>query len=309
MWNNIDPGYHGNFAKQESYNMRLPYDYSSVMHYPGYAFATDSSLPTIETVPNPNVPIGQRYGISNLDLGKINALFNCGVCSTLATDTSGTFSSENYPASYHSNSYCVWLIRPPNNQALLQFDNFNLQTSVNCENDYIKVYDGNSRSSNVLLDRFCGTAMPPSLISSGNYMLVEFVTDETVSAPGFKARYSEVSCGQTFMTSSGVFSSPNYPSTYPDNMDCTWVIITSPGKRIQLQMNAFRLQGGFNNGCPNDYVTIHDGTHHTSPILGKYCGDVAVPQVVSSRNEMMLQFHSDFTRGQTGFQAQYRIVK
>lgn len=72
----------------------------------------------------------------------------------------------------------------------LQFEAFDLQTSSDCSSDYIKVYNGNSKNSPVLLDKYCGKGPLPSVVASGSTMLVEFATDETVTATGFRASYS-----------------------------------------------------------------------------------------------------------------------
>jgi len=52
----------------------LAYDYGSVMHYPKYAFAIDSTIPTITPLIG-NPTIGQRAGFSSLDLQKLNTLY------------------------------------------------------------------------------------------------------------------------------------------------------------------------------------------------------------------------------------------
>uniref|UniRef100_G3NRD7 Metalloendopeptidase n=1 Tax=Gasterosteus aculeatus TaxID=69293 RepID=G3NRD7_GASAC len=78
VWRNIMPDQIHNFRKHVTNNLNSPYDYNSVMHYGRYAFSEDGG-PTIIPRPDPYVPIGQRDGPSNLDLHKINVLYNCGV--------------------------------------------------------------------------------------------------------------------------------------------------------------------------------------------------------------------------------------
>ena len=54
----------------------VPYDYGSIMHYSGYAFAEDSSSPTI--IPKESeVTIGQRTELSAKDALKINRMYGC----------------------------------------------------------------------------------------------------------------------------------------------------------------------------------------------------------------------------------------
>ncbi len=56
-----------------------PYDYGSIMHYGKTAFgkkaANGTKLKTIVPKPNPNVSIGQRTGLSKLDIDGINHLY------------------------------------------------------------------------------------------------------------------------------------------------------------------------------------------------------------------------------------------
>ncbi|XP_078478292.1 LOW QUALITY PROTEIN: hatching enzyme 1.2-like [Lampetra planeri] len=77
VWSNIRRDRLHNFRKQETNNLNSPYDYNSVMHYGRYAFSENGG-PTIIPKPDPFIPIGQRDGPSELDLYKINALYNCG---------------------------------------------------------------------------------------------------------------------------------------------------------------------------------------------------------------------------------------
>ncbi|RKH02998.1 hypothetical protein D7X32_15425 [Corallococcus carmarthensis] len=55
----------------------LPYDYGSIMHYPGVAFSTDGSRTIITKDPKAQSKIGQRAGLSKLDIQKINKLYKC----------------------------------------------------------------------------------------------------------------------------------------------------------------------------------------------------------------------------------------
>lgn len=45
-----------------------------------YDFSSAPGKPTIVPVPDPSVPIGQREGLSNLDVAKINKLYKCSKC-------------------------------------------------------------------------------------------------------------------------------------------------------------------------------------------------------------------------------------
>ncbi|XP_059507839.1 hatching enzyme 1.2-like [Stegostoma tigrinum] len=75
--NNIEPGSYGNFKIKPSNNLGAPYDYGSIMHYGRYVFSKGHGFPTILPKPNRTVPIGQIRGLSELDIIKINRLYNC----------------------------------------------------------------------------------------------------------------------------------------------------------------------------------------------------------------------------------------
>ncbi|XP_074854637.1 astacin-like metalloendopeptidase [Carettochelys insculpta] len=193
MWENIRAGNEDNFKKDEnSNNLGLQYDYFSVMHYSSNAFSNTPGKATIVPIPDASVPVGQRHGLSNLDVAKINKLYNCNRCSIILDSPSGSLSSESFPSNYSGSATCFSLIRIPSKQVSLQFDAFSLQSSPDCKTDYVKIYDGVSQSSMVLLDKTCGTQSIPTVTASGKTMLVEFVSSGTDAAMGFKASYTSV---------------------------------------------------------------------------------------------------------------------
>ncbi|KAK3855494.1 hypothetical protein Pcinc_038109 [Petrolisthes cinctipes] len=78
MWENIEAGHEHNFDKYSDTvigGFGENYDYGSVMHYSAYAFS-DNGQKTIVTV-DPNADIGQRDGLSQVDLNKLLNMYNC----------------------------------------------------------------------------------------------------------------------------------------------------------------------------------------------------------------------------------------
>uniref|UniRef100_A0A8C4RY31 Metalloendopeptidase n=1 Tax=Erpetoichthys calabaricus TaxID=27687 RepID=A0A8C4RY31_ERPCA len=144
-----------NFEKQDTNNLGTPYDYSSVMHYSNYAFTNVSGMATIVPIPDPTVPIGQRQGLSPIDIERINLLYTCNSKAFLTPSgsqmnansnartnyivftnlffllphadnagptefqlngTLGTFTSPNYPSPYPMNANYLYLIHIPSGQ-------------------------------------------------------------------------------------------------------------------------------------------------------------------------------------------------
>jgi len=57
-------------------SMGFDYDYSSLMHYGKVTFSRNGK-PTIRALNNPYMSLGRGAGFSELDIKKINALYDC----------------------------------------------------------------------------------------------------------------------------------------------------------------------------------------------------------------------------------------
>ncbi|KAJ6667186.1 hypothetical protein lerEdw1_017164 [Lerista edwardsae] len=305
-WQYVAAEEHGNFKKVTSDNLDLPYDYASVMHYGAYDFSNTSGKATIVPIPNASIPIGQRIGLSNLDVKKINKLYSCDSCSTVLPNLSGNFSSDNYPSSYPSNVTCLWLIRIPQEKVFLKFHIFDLEPTPDCTSDYIRIYDGVSRNSPILVDRFCGAGQLPTAVAFGSTMLVELVSDnEATAATGFSASYTHVKCGGTFTDVAGAVTSPNFPRRYPKNQACIWIISAPIGSRISLAMTSFELEDI--DDCKYDSLIIRDGSQVSSQVFGPYCGRMEVPAFTSTGSFVQIEFRTDFAFEFSGFKLNYSI--
>ncbi|XP_078421444.1 uncharacterized protein LOC144694744, partial [Cetorhinus maximus] len=75
-WKNVWPGYEHNFLKQNTNNLKTKYDYGSILHYSRTAFSK-TGQPTLRPLLDTDTVIGQRIRLSELDLMKVNRLYNC----------------------------------------------------------------------------------------------------------------------------------------------------------------------------------------------------------------------------------------
>ncbi|XP_040267560.1 embryonic protein UVS.2-like [Bufo bufo] len=302
MYQNIAPAYTESFDKQNANNLGLEYDFGSVMHYNRFAFSNTSGQPTIVTKPDPNIPIGQRDGLSVLDVSKINRLYQCNVCAYLLNEKNGSLTSANYPSAYPNNASCVWRIKTSLDQVTLNFLAFDVQSSPNCISDYIRIYDGPTKRDTLLLDRTCGTGLIPPIIASTNQLLVEFSTDSSVTGVGFTALYSSVQCGGTFYTPERNVTSPGYPYYYRPNMNCNYTITAPVGKTISFTVTDFLTESS--QFCLHDYLEILDG----STFKGRFCGNNTIPSFTSQGNTLWLRFVSNGRVQSRGFKASYKFV-
>ena len=53
---------------------------------------------------------------------------------------------------------------------------------------------------------------------------------------------SVLGCGGNFTGSSGVITSPNYPSNYPPDVNCTYRIFVTEGRHIRLNFTSFNTE-------------------------------------------------------------------
>ncbi|XP_075423569.1 astacin-like metalloendopeptidase isoform X2 [Ascaphus truei] len=291
-WINISQDKERNFYKMSTQNLGVPYDYLSVLHYGKFAFASDAGKPTLEPTGNPSALIGQRVGLSSLDVVKMNKLYKCSVCSFLLPDPNGGISWES--ALHPNTSSCVWLIRVPEGKVFLQFEAFDIPSSPACGRGFVKVHDGPSSESPLLLPKTCGKTWPVGLVASSNLVKVEFVSNGV--GVSFRAKYDFVKCGGSITSPAGNFSSPGFPAKYPNSVDCVWILWAPPGNKITLHVEPFSLESS--PGCSYDYFLLRDGRRQK-----KQCGPTPLLDVTSSSRSLLIHFHSDSSVQAPGFLA------
>ena len=53
---------------------------------------------------------------------------------------------------------------------------------------------------------------------------------------------------------------------------------------------------------------LYSGDSSASPLIGKYCGNLLPPNVISSTNRAFIHFHTDDTETKTGFELEYKAI-
>ncbi|NXL86515.1 AGRG6 protein, partial [Alectura lathami] len=106
-------------------------------------------------------------------------------------------------------------------------------------------------------------------------------------------------CRTMLTDPSGVFTSPCFPSDYPNSQACKWIIRAPHGFIIQLTFTDFDIEEA--PGCIYDSLTLDNGE---SPM--NLCGITAKGLSYNSTgNEMIVSFKSDFSIQKKGFNASY----
>uniref|UniRef100_A0AAR2JXJ0 CUB and Sushi multiple domains 3a n=1 Tax=Pygocentrus nattereri TaxID=42514 RepID=A0AAR2JXJ0_PYGNA len=107
---------------------------------------------------------------------------------------------------------------------------------------------------------------------------------------------AEDTCGDTLRGSSGIISSPNFPSEYYNSADCTWTILADPGDTISIIFTDFQTEEKY------DYLEVEGSEPPTIWLSGM---NVPSP-IVSNKNWLRLHFVTDSNHRYRGFSAHYQ---
>uniref|UniRef100_A0A2I3RPZ3 Metalloendopeptidase n=1 Tax=Pan troglodytes TaxID=9598 RepID=A0A2I3RPZ3_PANTR len=301
---NIQPGQEYNFLKmepQEVESLGETYDFDSIMHYARNTFSRGIFLDTI--VPKYEVngvkpPIGQRTRLSKGDIAQARKLYKCPACGETLQDSTGNFSSPEYPNGYSAHMHCVWRISvTPGEKIILNFTSLDLYRSRLCWYDYVEVRDGFWRKA-PLRGRFCGSKLPEPIVSTDSRLWVEFRSSSNWVGKGFFAVYEAI-CGGDVKKDYGHIQSPNYPDDYRPSKVCIWRIQVSEGFHVGLTFQSFEIER--HDSCAYDYLEVRDGHSESSTLIGRYCGYEKPDDIKSTSSRLWLKFVSDGSINKAGF--------
>uniref|UniRef100_M3YKC0 Procollagen C-endopeptidase enhancer 2 n=1 Tax=Mustela putorius furo TaxID=9669 RepID=M3YKC0_MUSPF len=235
-------------------------------------------------------------------------------CGSILTGESGFIGSEGFPGVYPPNSKCTWKITVPEGKVVvLNFRFIDLESDNLCRYDFVDVYNGHTNGQRI--GRFCGTFRPGALVSSGNKMMVQMISDANTAGNGFMAMFSAAEpnergdryCGGRLERPSGSFKTPNWPDRdYPAGVTCVWHIVAPKNQLIELKFEKFDVER--DNYCRYDFVAVFNGGEiNDAKRIGKYCGDSPPAPIVSERNELLIQFLSDLSLTADGFIGHYKF--
>ena len=109
----------------------------------------------------------------------------------MLTSSSGYVTSPNYPDNYANFESICWVIIPPVDYVVsLSFNHFDTELKF----DYVRVFDGTSTNSPLLLSA-SGNTIPSDVTSSANEMLIVFSSDAAIARSGFEAVFNSILFG------------------------------------------------------------------------------------------------------------------
>ncbi|XP_005856789.1 PREDICTED: cubilin, partial [Myotis brandtii] len=246
-------------------------------------------------------------GVGNKEKGFQMQWFVHG-CGAELSGAMGSFSSPGYPNTYPPSKECIWYIHTaPGSSIQLTIHDFDVEYHESCGFDVLEIYGGPDFHS-PRIAQLCTRRSPenPMQVSStGHELAIRFKTDSVISGRGFNVSWQAVpgGCGGIFQAPSGEIHSPNYPSPYRSNTDCSWVIRAERNHRVLLNFTDFDLE-------PQDSCIIaYDGLSSATTRLARACGRQQLTNpITSSGNSLFVRFQSGPSRQSRGFQAHFRQV-
>ncbi|EDV51468.2 cubilin homolog [Drosophila erecta] len=121
-----------------------------------------------------------------------------------------------------------------------------------------------------------------------------------------QAKFStfENSCGGNITSARGSISSPNFPDTYPANIECVWSIQTRPGNALEVTFEAMDIVRS--EHCNDDFLEIRSGVH--GPLLGLYCDNKLPATPLAVQSQLWIKFRSRPGNTAGGFRFRWTYV-
>ncbi|XP_063875785.1 cubilin-like isoform X2 [Scylla paramamosain] len=230
-----------------------------------------------------------------------------GQCDATSQQPAFLLLSPGYPVRYPPSTECITTVlrsSPDVNSLVLELVDFELGTTLGCSGDYLEVGG----------ERLCGllTGQTRTVPFVGNSVTIKFHSEANlgVGGRGYRIRVSQSStsiipngCGSLVTTPTASLQSPNYPNSYPPNIDCRYVINKVSHDICQLQLKILDMDIENGVGCGRDYLQV--------AVQERLCGRRIPGEIRKyhfTNRQMSLLFHSDVFGSGRGFRIEIRQV-
>lgn len=216
----------------------------------------------------------------------------------------GTIGDGGLPyENYGTNAECTWLLTKPTPQDSVEnFDVDFLDFDLEDGADYLKVYDGATINAE-LIGEYTGSSLPTDITSSGDSLLVKFITDDNETGDhGFRLEYTasqpEYCDFNQYTDPIGSFTDGSDDMNYINNSFCQFQILPPNANKVFLTFNAFDLAEG-------DVLQVYEA--EPTNLLAELTGSELPDPLTSTTGKMMLVFQTDNMSRAQGFDVDYEI--
>ncbi|XP_077988231.1 CUB and sushi domain-containing protein 1-like [Glandiceps talaboti] len=219
-----------------------------------------------------------------------------------------TITSPNYPNFYPNGEECEWIIyaSSPSHVIHLLWSDFCTEHGY----DFVSVGNGDVIGEDILMDWYTGCIAVLPFYSDSGSIWMTFTSDSSEAERGFMVTMQATKglpCENTHYLGIGgniAITSPNYPDSYADRKDCTWIIhASSSTSNIHLIWDDFCTENVY------DYITVGNGDvigEHV--VINHHSGCDKPTNLSSNGNSLWITFHSDRSINDKGFRVLLRDV-
>ncbi|VVC99646.1 unnamed protein product [Leptidea sinapis] len=222
-------------------------------------------------------------------------------CGGIVHVTQNSTNILNVPPSHDQPIDCAWVLNVP--LGLIIELKVEGSFKLDCSDEFLKISQGLMQQSNTVGD-YCKDKMPDKTIVTNfmnTYVQYHYKSNE---ASGIRLMTKVVSsqCGGYMSKYNRIISSPNYPKSYPDNVECVWLIQADVGYSISLSfVNRFAIEDTAN--CTKDVLILFDWRNDDYEEIARLCGRVQPHVYNSTSNRMKVVFRTDASINLDGFSA------
>ncbi|XP_068150750.1 cubilin homolog [Drosophila tropicalis] len=194
---------------------------------------------------------------------------------------------------------CRWLLSSPEGSKLsltiLQLECPACSVGNNCTNGLTILDDDDE----VMLNSFCNTHPVDLIVRANNVAIL-------AKGINFSGRYTNIAntCGGEILSARGTLTSPNYPDSYPENVECVWSIAARAGNTIELTFS--QLDIAKSEHCNEDFLEIRAGLQ--GRILGLYCDNNMPDSPIYVNSSVWIKFRSLPKNSAKGFMLRWNYV-
>lgn len=298
----------------------LDIEHSSSCEFDFLSFSTDLSYnttimklcqsqqtPTVLTSDSHKLYVTFSSDDSNSGKGfNLTYRFRLSDCGGTFVAPSGVISTPKYPTQNYDNKLtCEWAIVTDASHSLtFQFTDFDLEESENCTKDYVEISDPVFHK---VLWKGCGNQLPNQTVfkSQRNELVVRLVTDQEITAKGFRGNFTK-NCGARLNTnSSGEFQYQRSVMSNDDSI-CIWTIISDdPARKVTLTFKYLSLYFEILEGLSN--IQVFEGDSDRGPLKTAFSGSKPPPAITSNGNALTVKLNSS-TNYLSEFHIHYSVL-
>ena len=178
------------------------------------------------------------------------------LCDRTHYEENGIVHSPRLPDNrYPQNADCTIKLRTAKQHQLqIYFNSFDLESSENCANDFVKVGNG---------QKLCGNKLPDPVFPKSEKVDIIFHSNDYWEGFGFSLSYVSnfAGCGGLITGYGGNIYSTDYPKAYGDDLNCEWQIVApSENTPIKLDFKNIAIFSDSDGCFKDEALEIYSGT-------------------------------------------------